>query len=237
VYNSRVDGWQVVDAETGRVRRWSGNVPAFLPKDVNIPWIPLHLEGSEVWLARSARNDDLEAVSLGPIGDLYSFGLLGLGAFSLGLVVTYPIARRYGRMGIRHPMPLEEALRTGESEYVEFKREVRERQQVLKDVTAFANTPGGTVFIGILDDTKEVVGIEAATAEKKDAFELGLRDSIRQNIQPSPDVDVDFPEKDDRVVARVFVRASPQRHSFEGRYYVREGSQSRFLIDDQINNL
>ncbi len=75
------------------------------------------------------------------------------------------------------------------------------------------------------------------TPEQKDSFELGLRDSIRQSIHPSPNVDVDFLDKDGRLVARVFVRASPKRHSFEGRYYVREGSQSRFLIDDQINDL
>jgi predicted HTH transcriptional regulator len=63
-------------------------------------------------------------------------------------------------------------------------------QQLLKDATAFANSLGGTVFIGVRDN-KEVVGIGIAP-EEKDRFELRLRDSIRQGIQPSPDIKVGF---------------------------------------------
>jgi len=228
---SKVDGWQVVEAETGRVRTWSGDVPAFIPNNVRIPWIPLHVERSEVWLWRTLSRGDLEAVSVGRIGNLYEFGLLGLVAFSLGLVVTYPVAKRYGWTGVRKPMPLEEALRIGESEYVEFKQEIRERDQLLKDVTAFANAHGGTVFVGVKDNGG-VIGVGVAP-EQRDAFERGLRDAIRQRIKPAPTVDVDFSEKDGRVVARVFVRSSWHRHSFEGRYYKRRGSQSVYVEDDE----
>src|SRR6267378_3200917 len=93
------------------------------------------------------------------------------------------------------------------------------------------NSNGGTLFIGIVDRTLEIIGIDAATPDKKDVFARGLRDTIRQCIQPSPDVDIDFPSEDGHVIGRIFVRASPQRHSFEGRYYVREGSQCRYLVN------
>jgi hypothetical protein len=235
--NTRADSWQVVDAATTRVRSWSGDVPAFYPKTLNVVPMAFHFEDSRVWLVRSASNENLQAVSLGSVGSVYTFVLFGLGAFVLGLLVTYPIAKRFGRTGITHPAPLDEALRTGESGFVEFKQEIKERQSLCKDVTAFANSNGGTVFIGLVDGSLEILGIDGATPEKKDMFERGLRDSIRHTIQPSPDVDIDFPSKDGRVVARIFVRASPQRHSFEGRYYVREGSQSRYLVNGEIGDL
>jgi predicted HTH transcriptional regulator len=108
---------------------------------------------------------------------------------------------------------------------------------LLKDVTAFANTKGGTVFIGIVDGTLEVVGIDAVTADRRDAFERSLRDSIRNSIQPPPTVSIDYQTKNDRIVARVFVPGSRESHSFDGRYYVREGSQSRYVSNGEIVHL
>ncbi len=233
---SRADAWQVVDGETGRVLSWSADVPARYPKDLDRGRRRVHFEGYEVWLVRSAKNDDLEAISLASIGDVPSFVMFGLGIYVVGFFVIHPIVKRSLRSGIRRPTGLEEALNSGESEHVEFKREVRELQQFLKDVTAFANSVGGTVFIGVADN-KDVVGIGVATPQEKDRFERRVRDSVRQGIEPSPDVEVDFEEKERQVVARVFVRAGWQRHSFEGRYYVRRGSQSVFLVDGEIDSL
>jgi hypothetical protein len=235
--SSRAEGWQVVDAGTGRIRSGSDDVPAFYPKGLTVTPDMFHFEEGRVWLVRTASNEHLQAVSLESIGSPYAAALFGLGALVLGFFGTYPIAKRFGWSGIAKPVPLDEALSTGESASVEFKQEIKERQSLLKDVTAFANSSGGTVFIGIIDGTLELLGIDVATPEKKDAFERGLRDSIRHSIQPSPDVVVDFPSKNDRVIARIFVRASPQRHSFEGRYYVREGSQSRYLVNGEIGDL
>jgi hypothetical protein len=234
---SRMDAWQVVDAETGNVLVWSGDAPALYPGQLNdSPW-SLHLRHGEIWLARSAATERLEAVSAQALGSIYGFVLFGLAAFSLGTLLTYPLAKRFVRAGVTEPMQLEEAIRSGESEIVEFKQEVKERQQLLKDVTAFANTNGGTVFIGIVDGTGEVVGIDVATADRRDAFERALRDSIRNSIDPPPEVIIDYPSKDGRTVARILVLAGRELHSFEGRYYKREGSQSRYLQNGEIGRL
>lgn len=233
---SRADAWQIVDGKTGRVLSWSDDVPARYPKELYTGRVLLHFEGYELWLVRLARNDDLDAISLGRIGDGLSFAVFGLGICVAGFFVIYPIVKNTLRRGVRRPARLEEALNTGENEHVEFKREIRELQQFLKDVTGFANSLGGTVFIGVTD-SMEVVGIGIATSQERDRFERRVRDSVRQGIEPSPGVEVDFEEKDRQVVARIFVRAGWQRHSFEGRYYVRRGSQSVFLVDGEIDSL
>ena len=48
----------------------------------------------------------------------------------------------------------------GENKEVEFKQEIPSKhEKFLKDIIAFANTSGGKSIIGIVDETKEVVGI------------------------------------------------------------------------------
>jgi hypothetical protein len=234
---SRADGWQVIDAGTNRVVAWSGDVPAFHAIPIEVPALALHLENGELWLVRSAKTDHLLAVSLGSLGNPYALLLLWLAAFVGGSGAIYPLAKKMVRTGLLRPIALDDALKTSETEFVEFKQEVKERDSLLKDIAAFANTRGGTVFIGVVDGTLEIIGIDCATPEKQDALDRGLRDSIRQRIQPPPEVNIDFPTTGGRVIARIFVRASSQRHSFDGRYYVREGTQSRFLVDGEIDRL
>ena len=48
----------------------------------------------------------------------------------------------------------------GEGKNIEFKQEIPSKhEKFLKDIIAFANTSGGKTIIGIVDETKEVVGI------------------------------------------------------------------------------
>ncbi len=44
---------------------------------------------------------------------------------------------------------LKKILRSGESETVEFKRSLSEKDQILETISAFSNTHGGTIYIGI----------------------------------------------------------------------------------------
>jgi predicted HTH transcriptional regulator len=190
-----------------------------------------------MWLSQSTSTETLQAVSVAALGSPYALALLGLAAFAVGSLASYPTAQRFVRTGITEPTSLNDALHSGETETVEFKKEIKDRHTLLKDITAFANTRGGTVFIGIVDGTLEILGVEAARSERRDAFDRGLRDSIRNSIQPSPDVAIDYPCMNDRIVARIFVPAGREPHSFEGRYYVREGTQSRYVTDGEIARL
>jgi Schlafen, AlbA_2 len=234
---SRADAWQVVDGETQVVRAWSNDGPAFYPDHVEAkPWT-LHVQDGQVWLAQSVATENLQAVSVAALGSPYAFALLGFGAFAVGSLASYPVAQRFVRTGIAQPTSLEDALQSGETDTVEFKQEIKDRHTLLKDITAFANTRGGTVFIGVVDGTLDVLGVDGARPDRRDAFDRGLRDSIRNSIQPSPDVGIDYPCINNRFLARIFVPAGREPHSFEGRYYVREGSQSRYVTDGEIARL
>ena len=53
-----------------------------------------------------------------------------------------------------------EQIKKGESDTLEFKREFPDKEKkVLKTIAAFANCSGGTVVIGVDDETLEVVGV------------------------------------------------------------------------------
>jgi hypothetical protein len=73
----------------------------------------------------------------------------------------------------------------GESQYVEFKEQLpvsEHRRKMLKTVAAFASGEGGTVLIGVTDDS-QIVGVDAT---KLDELMLTLHNMIRSNIDPDP---------------------------------------------------
>jgi ATP-dependent DNA helicase RecG len=47
----------------------------------------------------------------------------------------------------------------GESETIEFKNSLSEMDQILETISAFSNTKGGNIFIGLADDGK-INGVE-----------------------------------------------------------------------------
>jgi len=55
---------------------------------------------------------------------------------------------------------VQEMISAGESTTVEFKRKFTEPEKIAKELTAFANTKGGHLLIGI-DDDRRIVGISS----------------------------------------------------------------------------
>ncbi|MER7586513.1 ATP-binding protein [Micromonospora sp. NPDC127501] len=77
----------------------------------------------------------------------------------------------------------------GESQYVEFKEQLpvsEHRRKMLKTVAAFASGEGGTVLIGVTDDS-QIAGVDAT---KLDELMLALHNMIRSNIDPDPEATV-----------------------------------------------
>ena len=85
-----------------------------------------------------------------------------------------------------------ETISKGESGKLEFKQTLRQNihtgehekkieHATLKTITAFLNTKGGTLIIG-LKDNKEISGIEKDKFENKDKFMLHLTNIIKQRI-------------------------------------------------------
>ena len=121
---------------------------------------------------------------------------------------------------------------------IEFKRQIAD--SVKKDAIAFANTEGGTIYIGI-DDDGSVIGVDDT-----DDTMLRVTQMIRDNIKPDliPFVRVQSDEVDGKSIVEVKVSVGSDRPYYlekEGLrpkgVYVRKGSSSQPLSDQGIRDM
>ncbi len=77
---------------------------------------------------------------------------------------------------------LEEALRQGEGQTIEFKEGIG-AESLPPAISAFANTNSGNIFIGVRDD-KEVCGVAATTPQEREQLIQRLRDVVQNRIDP-----------------------------------------------------
>jgi len=127
-------------------------------------------------------------------------------------------------------MNIEEILSKGESETVEFKESFD--RECIEAACAFANTRGGTIFIGI-NDKGEIKGIQ-----------LGKRTPnvwINQIIQSTEPKVMIRPEKlsvkKKAVIAFLVSESRIKPVSFKGRYFKRIGSSNRQMSWEDITKL
>jgi ATP-dependent DNA helicase RecG len=122
-------------------------------------------------------------------------------------------------------MRLAKILTEGESELVEFKESFHSNQEISKQICAFANTEGGSIFIGIADNG-EIKGISG------NLDELHQRIShANQSIQSMPIINSKNHNQDNKTIVEIMIQKSGEghAHTFEGRVYVRIGTTVRKL--------
>ena len=80
-------------------------------------------------------------------------------------------------------MTVEEIIR-GESKNVEFKEELpRNSEKYTKTVVAYANTQGGKLIFGVVDETREIVGVDETTLfQVMDSIANAISDSCEPQI-------------------------------------------------------
>lgn len=64
-------------------------------------------------------------------------------------------------------MRIEELLTRPEGKTLEFKQDLSSPKNILKTLTAFANTAGGVLLIGIEDGSRAVLGVENPLDEEE----------------------------------------------------------------------
>ena len=97
----------------------------------------------------------------------------------------------------------------GESSEIEFKRELsKNKDSLLKTVSAFSNCGGGTILIGIDDKTHEVVGVDEI-----EAFRImdAIANSISDGVEPLVSPDISLHTVEGKTVIRV--RIYPGSHT------------------------
>lgn len=81
-------------------------------------------------------------------------------------------------------MNIDELLRRGEGKTLEFKRDLSSPRHILRTLTAFANTAGGVLLIGIDDETRAVFGIDQPLDEEERLCNL-VADGIEPRLLPN----------------------------------------------------
>lgn len=131
----------------------------------------------------------------------------------------------------------------GEGLRIEFKRLIHSAPKIARSITAFANTSGGVILIGV-DDDRRIVGIQS----EKEALQV-IDEAMRFHIEPKPRIEVHFEEFKRRMVLLVDIPESPERPHFhieplirrdtgkrgiERRVFIRDGSHNKAASDDRI---
>lgn len=81
-------------------------------------------------------------------------------------------------------MTYEDLLQQPEGKTLEFKENLNSKEKILATIIAFSNTAGGTLFIGVEDKTKHIVGMSDPTGAEE-ALANMINDSIAPQIIPT----------------------------------------------------
>jgi predicted HTH transcriptional regulator len=135
-------------------------------------------------------------------------------------------------------------LRLGEDSAYEFKAvsiqggkvKSPHKDSIADEISAFANTSGGIIVLGVHDKTKEVEGIDA---EQLDAVELWLTNIVNGNISPPPLIQtrlVEVPDREGYQKPVIWVRIPKSLfvHKSPNGYYHRVGSSKREMSPDLL---
>lgn len=147
-------------------------------------------------------------------------------------------------------IPLPELIQLGESEALELKASIRYDLDTkganndlvrgpVTSVSAFLNTDGGTLLVGVTDVDHEVIGIanDLSTLRRGDvdAFEQHFRQALVNGIgaEFGPYIRVSFPSIEGVRICRVDVSRSPKPVFLAGKqtkeFYIRSGNGNRPL--------
>ncbi len=81
---------------------------------------------------------------------------------------------------------LKHLVRIGEGMFLEFKRTVSSPEKIAREISAFANTNGGTLLVGV-DDNKSLYGVESYYEQ-----EFLLEQAARDYCSPALDYQLEF---------------------------------------------
>lgn len=120
-----------------------------------------------------------------------------------------------------------------------FHEQVRSRRSryrpILKDVVAFANTNGGTIYVGVsANPAQPVVGVPSPEESSQ-----GLRDAIARSVVPKLDVTIDIETSAGKPVLIVTVPKglNTPYATDAGQVFVRQESETVIALRDEIVQL
>jgi ATP-dependent DNA helicase RecG len=129
-------------------------------------------------------------------------------------------------------------LKQPEGKTLEFKRDLSSPTKIIHTIIAFANTAGGTLIIGVDDDTHYILGIENPHQDEEKLVNF-INDHITPHLIPKIDI---LSWRDAHLLmVRVFPSANkPHFHKKQGEaegVYIRVGSTNRHADPEMIKEL
>jgi hypothetical protein len=106
---------------------------------------------------------------------------------------------------------------------------------VLSDICAFANTNGGTVYLGVSANPKE----KPAGVENVQSTVETVRHEVDTRIAPEPDVEIDTQETQGKAVIRIRVPLGedPPYVIDDSKVYVRDETETNLAVRDEMVRL
>jgi len=111
-----------------------------------------------------------------------------------------------------------------ETQNVEYKERFSER--ALETLCAFANTKGGTLYLGI-SDKGQIVGVDIDNQTIRT-----ITEKITSKLGIHPEIEVE--NRKGKEIIKISVKQSPIPISFNGRYYERVGNTSREMKPERL---
>lgn len=129
-------------------------------------------------------------------------------------------------------MDLKRIISQDESETAEFKKSLSESKEIIKTISAFANTEGGRIFVGVTNSGK-VLGVEIG----KDTIER-LINQITQNTDPKIHPHITVEKIDEKQIITIKVKESSDHLVLAfGRPYKRVGKSTLRMSKDEYERI
>ena len=129
-------------------------------------------------------------------------------------------------------MDLKKIISQGESESLEFKESLKLKDKVGESISAFSNSKGGTILIGITDK-EEIKGVQIG---KKTAIDLA--EYIKRNTDPQIFPEIRIYEIGDKKVILVKIKEANEKPVFfESHTYKRVGDTNQRISSSEIRKL
>ncbi len=128
---------------------------------------------------------------------------------------------------------IENLIAQGENRGLEFKTADVRPEGLAREITAFSNTNGGTVLIGI-DDNGSVIGVSS-----RDNIEEWAANVVRNNIVPSTSPEINLVSCQGKQVLWIEVPRGVNKpyQTIDGKYWIRVGSTNRMATKEELSRL
>lgn len=128
-------------------------------------------------------------------------------------------------------------LLQNEGKTLEFKESLSSPIKIIKTISAFANTAGGTLIIGVQDKSKKIIGLKDILKEEEKLTNL-IADSISPLLLP--DIEIITCENQELLVIHVPYLPGPhylKQLGMEKGTFIRLGSTNRLADNEMLANL